>query len=131
MVRPDRPLKGVKIAVTRAASQAPEFISQLRSWGAEVFACPTIRVAPPRSYKPLDKAISNFGSYDWLIFTSVNGVEKFMERFAKLKKGERPDVSSMKTCAIGPATAERMREFGLKVDKVSKDYVAGSILADL
>lgn len=123
-------LKGKKIVVTRAREQSSEFASRLKFYGAQVLCSPTIRIVPPKSFKLLDRAVKNITIYDWLIFTSVNGVEKFVGRYKKFfKKNQFP--RKLKTCAIGPATALLMRKNSIPVSKISKEYVAESILKEL
>ncbi|MBI4217611.1 MAG: uroporphyrinogen-III synthase [Elusimicrobia bacterium] len=125
-----KPLRGKSIVVTRAHSQSSGFVSRLRKLGARVILCPTIRIVPPSSVRPLDKAIHDLDRYDWLIFTSVNGVEKFMQRFRiKNSKGRIP--SHLKTCAIGPITAKKMREWGAPVSRIAREYVAESVLDEI
>lgn len=124
------PLFGKNIVVTRAKEQASDFAKILSSYGANVFLCPTIKIFPPLDFKPLDKAIKNLPLYDWLIFTSVNGVEKFMERINKIRKDFKVP-SSLKSCAIGPLTKKKMISFDIPVTLVSKEYVAESILEAL
>jgi uroporphyrinogen III methyltransferase/synthase len=89
--------------------------------------CPTIKVVPPEDWGPLDTAIDDLGTYDWLVFTSVNGVSFFFERL--FEKGM--DVRTLKdvrTAAIGPATAKRLGDFGLKSDIVPETYQAESVV---
>lgn len=95
--------------------------------GARVLAYPAIKIVPPRSYAALDKSLRNMDSYDWLIFTSANAVEHFMKRCRRLKISPRP-FKNLKTCAIGPVTAAAMRRAGIPVSKISRDYVAESVL---
>ncbi len=121
----NKPLSGINVVVTRARKQASGFAARLRREGARVLICPTIRIIPPASYRPMDRAIQNLDQYRWLVFTSVNGVEMFAARLRKLN-ARVPD--SMRTCAIGPATADSMRAFKIQVSKVSKEYVAESVL---
>lgn len=125
-----RALQGKNIVVTRARAQASEFVMVLRTAGAQVLCCPTIRIVPPPSFRPLDQAIQRLDSYHWLIFTSVNGVETFMKRFKKIFN-EAYFPKCLKSCAIGPATAERMRRLGVPVTRISKEYVAESILKEI
>src|SRR5690349_9971429 len=77
-----RPLQGRRIAVTRAHEQAGDLIARLRALGADPLECPAIAIAPPATYAPLDAALARLGEYDWIIFTSVNGVAAFRERLA-------------------------------------------------
>ena len=123
----NRPLMGKRIVVTRAREQASELIKLLSDLGAECLECPTIKVVPPDDWKPLDTAIENISSYDWLVFTSVNGVNFFFERlFAKGKDARA--LGKLNTAVIGPATERRLFNFGLKSDIVPKNYIAESII---
>ncbi|MBI2118847.1 MAG: uroporphyrinogen-III synthase [Elusimicrobia bacterium] len=126
----NKTLFGKNIVVTRAKHQASDFAKILKSHGANVLLCPTIKILSPLDFKPLDKAIKTLSIYDWLIFTSVNGVEKFMERASKIYKNFICPTS-LKTCAIGPLTKQKMIFFGFPVTLVSKEYVAESILEAL
>ena len=123
----NRPLMGKRIVVTRAREQASELVKVLSDLGAECLECPTIKVVPPDDWKPLDTAIENLSSYDWLIFTSVNGVNFFFERLFKQNRDVRA-LSNLRTASIGPATAKRMFDFGLKSDIVPKNYMAESVI---
>lgn len=123
----NKPLFGKRILVTRTRKQASEFAGQLESLGAEVIEFPTIEIIPPDNWKPIDKAISNLPTYDWVIFTSVNGVEKFFERLAD-KKMDCRQFGNSKLAAIGPATAEALKEKGLIADIVPSEYRAEGIL---
>ncbi|HJU55781.1 MAG TPA: uroporphyrinogen-III synthase, partial [Pyrinomonadaceae bacterium] len=80
----DRPLAGRTVVTTRARAQSAEFVSELERLGARVVPCPTIEIVEPESYALMDEAIENLYGYDWLIFTSVNGVEYFLRRLEKL-----------------------------------------------
>jgi len=124
---PKKPLQGKVIAVTRPRTQARDFIRSLRRAGARVLACPTIRVAPPRSSRALDRAIRDLDSYDWLIFTSANGSDVFARRMKALRP-RKAFPKTLRTCAIGPATAESMRAWNIPVTRISKEYVAESVL---
>ncbi|MDA3832246.1 MAG: uroporphyrinogen-III C-methyltransferase, partial [Spirochaetales bacterium] len=123
----NRPLIGKRIVVTRARQQASELVKMLSDLGAECLECPTIKVVPPADWEPLDTAIDNLSLYDWLIFTSVNGVNFFFERLFKQDRDVRA-FSNLRTASIGPATAKRMFDFGLKSDIVPESYVAESII---
>ena len=121
------PLHGKKILTTRARDQSSEFSTRLRKLGAEVIEFPTIEILPPRSWKGLDRAIDQLNSFDWIIFTSVNGVNFFLQRLTD--RGETPRVlSSLKACAIGPATAKKLQEKRIRVAYIPKEFVAESIL---
>jgi uroporphyrinogen III methyltransferase / synthase len=121
-----RPLLGKRIVVTRARAQASELIEQLTTLGAECLQYPTIKVVPPESWTPLDLAISALPDYNWLIFTSVNGVQSFFDRLFTLGLDTR-SLGHLRTAAIGPATAERLRRFGLNTDILPKTYQAESV----
>jgi len=123
----NRPLMGRSIVVTRAREQASELVKRLSDLGAECLECPTIKVAPPDDLKPLDKAIENLSTYDWLIFTSVNGVNFFFNRLFVNNKDVRA-LSNVHTAVIGPATAKRLFDFGLQSDIVPESYRAESII---
>lgn len=123
----NRPLMGKRIVVTRARQQASELVKILSDLGAECLECPTIKVVSPADWGPLDTAIDNLSSYDWLVFTSVNGVNFFFERLFKQDRDVRA-FSNLRTASIGPATAKRMFDFGLKSDIVPESYVAESII---
>jgi uroporphyrinogen III methyltransferase/synthase len=120
------PLFGQKIVVTRAPNQASEFSERLRGLGADAIELPVISIQPPEDPAPLDQAIGNLASYDWLIFTSVNGVRFFTERLDH----SAHDLRSLKAriCAIGPATRRAVEDLHLKVDLMPEEYVAESLL---
>ncbi|OEU67347.1 MAG: uroporphyrinogen-III C-methyltransferase [Desulfobacterales bacterium PC51MH44] len=123
----NRPLMGRSIVVTRAREQASDLVKLLSDLGAECLECPTIKVAPPDDIKPLDTAIENLAAYDWLIFTSVNGVNFFFERLFAKDLDVRA-LSNLRTAVIGPATAERLFDFGLQSDIVPESYRAESVV---
>ncbi len=123
------PLAGIRILVGRARHQASALSSALRDHGAEVLEIPFIEIRPPRSYRQLDNALKNLDSYDWMILTSVNGVESVWNRITKLQIEGRP--RKLKIAAIGPATKKSIERHGLKVDVVPKEYVAESVVRTL
>jgi uroporphyrinogen III methyltransferase/synthase len=120
-------LFGKRIVVTRPTKQAKGFCRALAQEGAEVIEAPAIEIAPPESYQGLDDALKRIDSYDWIVFTSINGVEAFMKRLFELSKDVR-FLSSVKFCAIGPKTAGRLKDYGLIVDYLPEDYVSEGIL---
>ena len=124
------PLFGQRIVVTRAKDRADSLSAPLRQLGAEVVELPTIEIQPARDYAALDAAIQRLGEYDWLIFTSVNGVRCFLER---LDLAGTVDLRSIrgKLCAIGPATRDALERFHLKVDVMAQEYVAEGLLRAL
>jgi uroporphyrinogen III methyltransferase / synthase len=121
------PLFGRKIVVTRAQDQAAELSDRLRSLGADAIELPVISIQPPEDPRPLDQAIQRLSTYDWLIFTSVNGVRFFLERLDQ----STHDLRSLKAriCAIGPATRRAVESLHLKVDLMPAEYVAESLVA--
>lgn len=123
-----RPLLGKRIVVTRARAQASDLIEQLHELGADCLECPTIKVVPPASWAPLDAAIADLKKYHWLIFTSVNGVQSFFERLT-LKGLDVRALGHVRTAAIGPATADKMRHYGLGTDILPQTYQAESVVA--
>jgi uroporphyrinogen-III synthase len=125
-----RPLAGLRILVGRARHQASALSSGLRKLGAEVAEIPFIEIRKPRSYKPLDSALKNLKDYDWLILTSVNGVEACRDRMQKKRVTTR-DLQHLKITAIGPATKSAIEAHGLKVHVVPKEYVAESVVKSL
>jgi uroporphyrinogen III methyltransferase/synthase len=120
------PLFGQKIVVTRSSDQAAEFSERLRALGADAIELPVISIQPPADPSALDEAIERLSSYDWLIFTSVNGVQFFMERLDHSVH----DLRSLKAriCAIGPATRRAVEDLHLKVDLMPEEYVAESLV---
>ena len=124
----DRPLFGRTIVVTRARAQASGLVERLADLGANCLEYPTIEVVPVEDQTPLDRAIQDMASYDWLVFTSVNGVKYFFERLFALGKDVRA-LHHVRTAVIGPATAERLRQHGLRSDIVPDSYRAESVIA--
>ncbi|SHE88359.1 uroporphyrinogen III methyltransferase / synthase [Desulfacinum infernum DSM 9756] len=122
-----RPLFGRTVLVTRARQQASDFKRLLEEKGARCVEFPTIRIAPPESWEPLDRALSELQTYDWVIFTSVNGVRFFMERLFEAGKDVRA-LAGVKLAAIGPKTAEALEARGLRLDVVPGEYRAEGIL---
>lgn len=123
-------LQGVRVLVGRARHQANALSAGLRELGAEVLEVPFIEIRKPRSYKALDSALKNLAEYDWLILTSVNGVDALWERLRKLHIGRNP-MRHLRIAAIGPATAQAIERHGLKVNVIPKEYVAESVVASL
>ena len=119
-----------RILVGRARHQASALSRSLRSLGADVIEIPFIEIRAPRSYRPLDSSLKQINKYDWLILTSVNGVDAMQGRMQIL--GIKPAaLGALNIAAIGPATRERIESLGLKVDVVPKRYVAESVVESL
>ena len=113
-----RPLFGKRIVVTRSRTQAGALASRLTALGADVMEFPTIEIVPPVQYAPLDEALAQIDSYAWVVLTSVNGVDAFFERL----KGDARRLGHALVAAIGPATAERLRQHGIVADTVPAEY---------
>jgi uroporphyrinogen-III synthase len=124
------PLAGLRIVVGRARHQAGALSSSLQELGAEVIEIPFIEIRKPRSYQPLDTALKNLHDYDWLILTSVNGVEALWKRVQKLRLSKR-HFKRLQVAAIGPATKKAIEERGIKVKVVPEEYVAESVVQSL
>jgi uroporphyrinogen III methyltransferase/synthase len=122
-----RPLLGKRIVVTRARAQASDLVQRLTRLGAECVECPTIEVVPPDSWQALDRALEALDTYQWLVFTSVNGVQCFFDRLFNNGLDTRA-LGHIKTAAIGPVTARRMRHFGLNTDIMPQNYRAESVV---
>jgi uroporphyrinogen III methyltransferase/synthase len=120
------PLFGQRIVVTRAKGQAEALSAQLRALGADVVELPTIEIRPAADSGPLDRAIAELACYDWLIFTSANGVRFFLDRLDRSDTDLR--ALGAKICAIGPATRAAVESLHLKVDLMGKEYVAESLV---
>lgn len=125
-----KPLLGKSVVVTRAREQASDIAALLGAQGAEVIQFPTIRIKPLDDHAAVDAAIRRLGEYDWVIFTSVNGVRAFRERVESLGLDSRA-FAGCQLAAIGPATADALRHKGLNPDFVPQAYVAESIAEGL
>ncbi len=123
----DRPLFGKRIIVTRARKQASDLVKRLSGLGAECLEYPAIRVVPAGDTTLIDEAIENIGRFDWLVFTSVNGVDVFFSRLQSLGKDTRA-LGHVRSAAIGPATAARMGAFGLNADIIPESFRAESVV---
>jgi uroporphyrinogen III methyltransferase/synthase len=125
-----RPLAGRRVLVTRPRAQAAELASRLEALGAEVITLPTIRLEPPDDWAPLDAAIGRLPGFDWLLFTSVNGVAAFRERLARLGK-DAGALAGVRIGAIGSETAAALRRAGMPADVVPAEYRAEALAAAL
>jgi uroporphyrinogen-III synthase len=123
-------LSGVRVLVGRARHQASTLSRELRKLGATVTEIPFIEIRQPRSFKPLDSALTNLAGYDWLILTSVNGVEAMWDRLAKLRL-PKTGLKHLRIAAIGPATTKAIEQRGGKVAVVPREYVAESVVRSL
>src|SRR5918997_465970 len=123
-----RPLFGRRVVVTRARAQAGELSGRLEALGAEVREFPTIELRPPEHFGPLDDAIRHLDTFDWLVFTSVNGVDAFLGRLGHHGLDLRAVPRGAKVAAIGPATAEALGRVGLRVDVVPEEFRAEALI---
>lgn len=122
------PLAGRRIVITRRREQACELRQILRRRGATVLELPTIALAPPLDWKPLDAALARLRDYHWVVFTSANGVESFFTRLRQ--RGLSPgSLRGRKLAAIGPATARALRKHGLRADLIPDEFRAEGLLA--
>jgi uroporphyrinogen-III synthase len=143
----NRPLQGVRVLVGRARHQAGALSAALRKQGAQVLEIPFIEIRKPRSFRPLDAALKNLDTYDWLILTSVNGVEAMWNRIEKKlpgsrwksgpleprssEKGSRALAPGLHVAAIGPATKKAIEQRAVKVHIMPNEYVAESVVRSL
>jgi len=121
-----RPLSGKRVVVTRTRKQAGALSDRLRALGADVFELPTIRIEPPTDLREFAELVQDAHVYDWIVFTSPNGVDAFFEIFYKLYDDAR-EIGGAKIAAIGPATAQRVRDFRLHVDLQPEEFVAEAV----
>ena len=121
-----RPLFGSRIVVTRARDQSAEISRRLREAGAEVVELPAIKIEPPAEREPLIDALLELNSYDWLVFTSPNGVTKFFEYFFRQFHDMR-DLGGARIAAVGPATANKLKALHLQVDLMPEEALGASI----
>jgi uroporphyrinogen-III synthase len=129
-VKAEEPLSGWRILTTRASKQSGGLAAPLREMGAEVIEIPTIEIKPPTSYKALDAALKNIAKYDWLILTSVNGVEALFARLKKLRIAPEK-LAHLLVAAIGPATQREIENNGLEVAVTPDRYVAEAVVEAL
>ena len=123
-----RPLFGKRIVVTRAREQAPELARPLTNLGAEVLEIPMIKIAPPENKEDLKDALLGLHEYDWVVFTSANGVTTFFDYFLKAFDDLR-DIGGVHFAAVGPGTAAKLRELHLKVELMPEEAVGAKIAA--
>ncbi|MEY2481040.1 MAG: uroporphyrinogen methyltransferase / synthase [Verrucomicrobiota bacterium] len=125
----DRALSGKRIVVTRTRRHAGALSEQLRALGADVIELPTIRIEPPSDLRGFAELVQDAHAYDWIVFTSPNGVTAFFEMFFKLYDDGR-ELGPARIAAIGPATAQRVRDFHLHVDLQPEEFVAEAIVRE-
>jgi uroporphyrinogen III methyltransferase/synthase len=124
----DTPLLGKNVLVTRSRAQSEAITEQLEKLGAAVLHCPTIDVVPPRSWSALDAAIATIQQYDWIVFTSANGVRFFFHHLGETRTEVADVLASHIICAIGPATAIAIEAAGAPVHVTASDSTAEGAL---
>ncbi len=125
-----RPLWGKTVVVTRSREQASRLVGLLAAAGARCLEVPTIEIGPPDDFVPLDAALAGLSTFDWVVFTSANGVEAFMNRLFAHEKDVRA-LGRAKIAAIGPATAQALQPYGLTPDVVPHAFKAEVLLEAL
>lgn len=124
---PERPLAGRTVLVTRARKQARELAEPLESYGAEVLAMPVLEIVDPPDLQPLDDAIRDLTSYDWVVLTSANAVERFFGRLVFVDRTAEA-LSHVKVAAVGERTAARMRANLVEPDLVPAEARAEGLV---
>lgn len=125
-----RPLFGLRIVVTRPRAQSADLVARLTDLGADPIEAPTIQVVAPDDPTPLAKACRDIASYDWVVFTSVNAVERFMTQLLA-GPGDVRDLKGVRLCAVGPATADAVARYGICTDLVPDKYRDAAVAAAL
>lgn len=125
-----RPLFGRRVVVTRARAQAAELAGPLRERGAEVLEVPAIRIGAPAAAAPIAEALAGLNAYDWIVYTSANGVDAFFQRFFARFHDMR-DIGGVRIAAVGPGTAARLRQLHLQVDVMPEQNLGRSIVQAL
>lgn len=123
------PLNGVKVLVLRPEHQAGELAGLLEDAGASPLVVPAIRILPPATWEPTDKALQDMAGYDWIVFTSVNGVASFTGRASSL--GVTIERFPPKVGAIGPGTARALEAYGLHVDWMPRSFTSAALSEEL
>jgi uroporphyrinogen III methyltransferase / synthase len=128
-IRSDRraPLKGKTILITRSLQQSTELQELLVAQGARTIEMPTLEIGPPSSWAALDQAIANLASYQWLILTSVNGVEAFFDRL-RLTGQDTRALAGIKIAVVGRKTAAALQTHGIQADFIPPDFIADSLV---
>jgi uroporphyrinogen III methyltransferase/synthase len=125
-----RPLFGKRILVTRPREQAGDLLERLESAGAEAIEAPMIRIAPPDDFGPLDDVCARAADFDWIVFASTNAVDAYMDRLLAGPQDLRA-LKGVRLCAVGPATADRLAQFGIKVDLAPAEARSEAVIGAL
>ena len=123
------PLCGKRVVVTRTREQASELSGMLENLGADVIELPTIRIAPPSDKRDFAEAVVDAPHYDWLIFSSPNGVRRFFLAFFAVYEDIR-EIGGARIAAVGPGTAAELKKYGLMVDVMPQKAVAEELIAE-
>lgn len=123
------PLSGKRVVVTRSREQSSTLADSLRALGADVSELPTIRIVPPSDRKDFAAAVVDSAHYDWLIFSSVNGVKRFFDAFFAVYDDIR-ELGGARIAAVGSATATELKKYGLMADIVPKKAIAEELVAE-
>jgi len=121
-----RPLFGRRVVVTRSRTQASALVAGLEALGAEAVEFPAIRIAPPADPAPLRAAVEGVGGFDWVVFTSANAVSAFFGALAEAG-GDSRAFAGVRLCTIGPVTAARLGEFGLRPDVQPGEFLGAAV----
>jgi uroporphyrinogen III methyltransferase / synthase len=124
-----RPLFGRRIVVTRSREQAPDLVQRLEEMGADTILMPMIRTVPVEDTTAVDAACDGVEQFDWIVFTSANGVEHFMRRY--LARRDIRDLHGVRLCAVGPATRAAVERYGIRVDVIPAEYRGDAVAAAL
>jgi uroporphyrinogen III methyltransferase/synthase len=125
-----RPLLGKRILVTRPRHQALELSARLEEMGAEVSLLPAVEIREPADWTPVDRALANLSAYQWLVFTSANGVDSLISRLRQLGRDLRA-LGSLRLAVIGPATADALRRYHLEPDLIPAVFDSEDLAAAL
>ena len=123
------PLSNKTVLVTRATSQSSQFTQLLEDQGATVVEMPTLEIGAPSSWRDLDQAIARLDEFDWLILTSINGVDAFFKRL-KTQTGDDSLSCNIKIAVVGEKTAQRLQQLGIPADFIPPKFVADSLAAN-
>jgi uroporphyrinogen III methyltransferase/synthase len=125
-----RPLFGKRVLVTRPAGQELGLVRRLEALGAEVWTQPTVFIEPPPSWQPVDDTLGRLPEFSWVVFTSVNGVHHFLRRLLNNRRDLRA-LGHLRLAAIGPATAQALRDYHLEADVVPSSFRSEDLAATL
>lgn len=123
----DRPLKGRRIVVTRSQEQAPEIVRKLSDLGADVLELPVLKVIDPEHKREFAECVANAHTYDWLVFSSSNGVRRFFDAFFSIYKDAR-SIGGVRIAAVGPGTQKAIEAYRFAVDLVPGRHIAEGLV---